>query len=850
MLKPSVILISVVLILFAGCASQKNADSYEFDNEGQIKTEKEVSSHKEESKPYQPDPVKEWELIHTVLSISPNMVEQSIDGTATLYITPFAESKTSLKLDAKNFKIASLETAPAYADYRYDSAKLTIQFDSLINVDDTVTIKVIYHVVPGSSLSSFGTAITDDRGFYFVDPEDTIPGKPTQFWTQGEVKSNSNWFPTIDEPNQKTTSDIIIKVDSGWVTLSNGILVESIIEGAKRIDRWKMDLSHAPYLVMVAGGKFAVVEGETIDSIPLRYFVEEKYAAGAKEVFGRTGDMLRFFQDTLNVPYPWQKYDQIVVRDFVSGAMENTTASVFMEALQIHPRELVDNDWDNIIAHELMHQWFGNLITCESWSQLVLNEGFATLGEYLWRNYYYGVDEAESWYYDELQQYLSEAQYSRKKLIRNYYHHPDELFDAHSYSKGGMVLINLMQLVGKKAFFKGLTNYLKSNSFGTVMLTDLQESMEATSGMDLLWYFDQWFETPGHPELLVNQQFIENTLYIEIEQKQSIEESTVYRLPLKLALIYLDGSIDTVDIELSTIEQSFKYTMEEEPVAVIVDWDGLLPGKISHPKPIPALAYQLKYAKSERHRYEAMTLLGTDYYNNLNREIIWDAVDHPHWGVQQVALEIIEKEDSMLTKKNINKLISVARDISRNNNVRASAVTMLINAGYMGRSFYESLMEEYSSALAGAAMYGYFLSIEDGGNEVAIQYKNSDIPDFILPVAFYYTRNSNYDQLDWIITRALDMVDSDRWIMCQLASELAVQAPGYVRSSMRETAWDYYHYMVKDYDKYYAYQLLLTIYDQRGDAAKLLELAENEPKYELREMLTGIHAYFYGEDLN
>ncbi len=230
---------------------------------------------------------------------------------------------------------------------------------------------------------------------YFINADGSDKNKPTQIWTQGETEASSCWFPTIDAPNQKTSQEIYITVPNKFVTLSNGKLISQTKNGNNRTDYWKMDQKHAPYLFFMGVGEYEIIK-DSYKNIPVNYYVEKEYAPYAKDIFGLTPEMIGFFSDKLGVEYPWNKYSQIVGRDYVSGAMENTTAVIHGEQAYQKPGQLIDeNVQENTIAHELFHHWFGNLVTSESWSNLTLNESFANYSEYLWREHKYGKVDAE-----------------------------------------------------------------------------------------------------------------------------------------------------------------------------------------------------------------------------------------------------------------------------------------------------------------------------------------------------------------------------------------------------------------------------------------------------------------------
>ena len=421
--------------------------------------------------PYQPANDKVNDLIHTRLDVSFDWEKQYLIGKANLTFKPYFYPQETLELDAKGFDIdyVRLIQGDVVRELRYkyvDSLKLIIGLDREYTRDEQFEVQIKYIAKPNELPDAGGSsAITKDLGLYFINPLGDEEGKPKQIWTQGETEASSCWFPTIDSPNEKTTQEMYITVDTSYVTLSNGTLIYSKDNGdGTKTEYWKQDKPHAPYLFMMAVGEFSVVEDEW-DGLDVDYYVEPAYESHAKSVFGNTPEMLQFFSDRLGYKYPWDKYSQVVVRDFVSGAMENTSASVFMEQVQITSRETLDKNWDYIIAHELFHHWFGDLVTAESWSNLALNESFANYSEYLWSEYKYGREAADEHRQEELAGYLGQAASKQYPIIRYNYVHRMEMFDGHSYNKGGLVLHMLRKYLGDDAFFKSLEHYLNKNQF-------------------------------------------------------------------------------------------------------------------------------------------------------------------------------------------------------------------------------------------------------------------------------------------------------------------------------------------------------------------------------------------------
>jgi aminopeptidase N len=489
--------------------------------------------------PYQGSRERKFDLLHTSLDLRFDYEHQWVLGRALLDIKPYFYPQDQLELDAKDFDIHDVwlqegqEKRPLSLNYNQRIA--TIHLPGTYSSKDTLKIGISYTAKTLENSGKGSAAITDNKGLYFINPEKKA-GKPVQIWTQGETEHNSKWVPTIDSPNERATHDIRLTVENKYMTISNGVLAsQENHEDGTRTDHWKMDLPHAPYLTAIVVGEFSLVE-DSVDNLPLRYLVEEKYAQGAREVFKNTPAMVTFFSALLGVDFPWQKYDQIVVRDFVSGAMENTTASIFMERLNLDEREAIDSEWDYIIAHELFHQWFGNYVTTESWSNLPLNESFADYAEYLWMEHHEGKDPADMHHIIGKENYLSEARDKRVDLIRFQYEDPEDMFDNHSYAKGGRVLHMLRKYLGDEAFFSSLKYYLDENAFSTVEIHDLRLAFEAVTGKDLNWFFNQWFLSSGHPVLDVTFDVSQpENILLTVTQTQDQSLNPLYKIPFEVS---------------------------------------------------------------------------------------------------------------------------------------------------------------------------------------------------------------------------------------------------------------------------------------------------------------------------
>ena len=389
MIQDKIVSLAVIAAFFISCTSSKHATSASDDLGGmQHVTLDTMQVHPGEGDDpttvlpaYKPSEERKWDLLHTILDLSFDWKSETVKGKATLTLTPVFYSQTSLHLDAKNFDVHSITVDDQPVEtFQNTGDEIIITLGSTFKKDQQLKVEIDYSAHPSASGNKPNAAITSDKGLFFIDPQDTIPGKPRQIWSQGETTNNSRWFPTLDQPNERCTQEVILTVADTMLTLSNGLLVSSTaMPGGMRRDDWKLDLPIAPYLTMIAVGQWDKVT-DYWRGRPVDYYVDPGYGSSARAIFANTPEMIEFFSRKLGYEYVWPKYDQIVVKDFVSGAMENATATVFGDFVQFHKDDVIeDGTNDYIVAHELFHHWFGDLVTCESWANLTLNEGICQL---------------------------------------------------------------------------------------------------------------------------------------------------------------------------------------------------------------------------------------------------------------------------------------------------------------------------------------------------------------------------------------------------------------------------------------------------------------------------------------
>lgn len=601
------------------------------------------------------------DLLHTKLDVRFDWQNEKVLGKATLTLKPYFYPTSTLTLDAKNFEFHKVTFADKNAPlkYDYDGDQIVIDLGREYTRKETYKIYIEYTASPSETGGS--AAISSDKGLYFIDPRDEDPQKPTQIWTQGETEANSKWFPTIDKPNERTTQEIYVTVEDKYKTLSNGVLVSSKSNGdGTRTDYWKMDQPHAPYLFMLTVGDFAKVT-ETWEGIPVDYYVEPEYEKYAKAIYPHTPEMLSFFSEKLGLKYPWQKYAQIIVRDYVSGAMENTTAVIFGEFMQQTARELIDTrDNEKVVAHEMFHHWFGDYVTTESWANLTMNEGFANYSEYLWLEHKYGADEADYHMLNEWNGYFSSAQGDMHPLIFFGYEDKENMFDAHSYNKGGSVLHMLRSYVGDDAFFTALNQYLEKNAYTAVEAHELRLAFEDVTGEDLNWFWNQWYFSQGHPNLDISYDYDETTKQasVTVAQTQSPEGGTppIFRIPTVVD-IYTENGKERKKVEVTKREQTFTFDMPQAPKLMIFDADRTLLAQKQETKDEDAYIYQFRHAPKFFDRYEAMQNLA--YSENPEADAIFkEALKDDFWVIRAIAVDFVEDNldaNVMSTLRNIAK---------------------------------------------------------------------------------------------------------------------------------------------------------------------------------------------------
>lgn len=704
---------------------------------------------------YRATPTKINNLVHTKLDVKPDYKKQYLYGKEWVTLTPHFYPTDSLNLDAKSMNINEVALVkngrkiPLKYVYK-DSLNLLITLDRTYTRNEQYTIYIDYVAKPNEYKGTGSAAITDAKGLYFINPDGKDPKKPIQIWTQGETEGSSVWFPTIDKTNQKTTQELTVTVPAKYVSLSNGKLVSSQNNtDGTRSDYWKMDLPHSPYLFFFGVGDYAVIKDKYKDK-EVNYYVEHEYAPVAKKIFGNTPEMMSFYSRILGVEFPWVKYSQMTARDYVSGAMENTTATLHTDALQQNARQLVDgNKFEEYVAHELFHQWFGDFVTCESWSNLTVNESFANYSEVLWDTYKYGKDEGDKQNYDAMVGYLR-SNSGDLDLVRFHYKSREDMFDAVSYNKGGRILHMLRHYVGDSAFFKSLNLYLNRHKFGNAEAHNLRLAFEEITGQDLNWYWNQWYFGSGNPDVDITHQYDAATkkVTVTIMQKQLIDK--VFQLPIDID-IYINGQKTRHNVWVKKKVETFTFPASQKPDLVNVDGDKIMLWTKSEDKSLGEYAYQYDHAGLYLDRREALRAANEDSTNSpIALDILKKGLSDKFYDIRQKALGILIN-GQVAPPADVVAIVEKLATADPYRNVRASAISVL--GKFVDKKYdplFEAGVRDSSYSVAGASLVALSKIDQPKALTLLPELKNDmrgDLKDAVEGLAFFTYTDADFERL-------------------------------------------------------------------------------------------------------
>jgi aminopeptidase N len=586
---------------------------------------------REEAPKYAPD--RTCDVEHLRLDLKVDLPHKHIEAVCTQRLRAAYGPFDMITLDAVDLKIHSVKDGKGQnLRHTYLDNKLTIRFPR--RIADAIDLVISYEVDH------------PDMGLYFVGPTDAEPNATWQLWSQGEDEEARYWIPCHDAPNERMTTEVLVTVDEGFTAISNGALLSVKKKGGKRTFHFLESVPHVSYLITLVVGAFSRLEDQWRE-IPVQYFVEPGREEEALRSFGKTPQMIDFFSRVLDYPYPYEKYTQVAVRHFMFGGMENTSATTQTDGTLHDRRAGLDFSSEELVSHELAHQWFGDLLTCKSWAHAWLNEGFATYFEALWKEEDLGRAEFDNEMLMNAAMYMAEPY--RRAIVSNRYAYPQDLFDMHLYPKGGWVLHMLRRKLGDDLFWKALRLYTRRHEKGCVETVDLIRAFEDASGKNLTGFFDQWVMSPGHPEIEGSASWNakEKRVEVSLKQAQKLEGGVpVFKIPIRIECRRGDGGVVGGSFEMEKQEQTFYLAVAEEPVSVVIDpelavlatwkvtrppeWlEATLLGKTQDPR-VPARFNAVRQL-AEKPTYKGETILG-----RVARE-------DPFWAVQAEASRALGK---------------------------------------------------------------------------------------------------------------------------------------------------------------------------------------------------------------
>jgi aminopeptidase N len=694
------------------------------------------------------------DLVNTKLDVSFDMSKSWMYGKAWITLHPHFYPTDSLKLDAKAMNINDVSLVKAGKNipliYRYDSLALYIKLDKTYKSGENYTIYIDYIARPNDIKRAGSAAISGGKGLYFINPKGEDSKKPVQIWTQGETESNSGWVPTIDKPNQRQTDQISMTVPDKFVTLSNGILISHKKNSdGTRTDTWKMDLPHAPYLLMMAVGDFAIIK-DTYKNKEVSYYVEKEYAPVARKIFGLTPEMIGYYSKLTGLDYPWPKYSQIVVRDYISGAMENTTATLHGESAQQDSRQLVDgNSWEDAIAHELFHQWFGDYVTCESWSNITVNESLADFSEVLWEEHKYGKDAAAEHNYNGMLSYLRGGN-EKKDLVRFYYKDREDVFDLVSYQKGGRILNMLRNYVGDSAFYKSLNLYLRTKKFSSAEAHDLRLAFEDVTGQDLNWFWNQWYYGSGHPKLDINYSYDtgNKTTKVTITQTQ---DGKIFTLPIGID-IYLGPEKKRYNVWINHQTETFEFPSISRPDLVNADGDKILLCEKKENKTLDNYIFQYANAGLYLDRREAIDFAAKNQRDDHNAmEFMKTALKDKYHGLRLFALQALNLRTDSL-KNVFAPILSEMAQNDPNSLVKAGAIAALGKFKQVAyKPLYLKSLNDSSYSISGNALTALgaidTVTALEKARSLSLKHSKGALNEAITNVLFSFSDEKDFDSI-------------------------------------------------------------------------------------------------------
>ena len=610
-----------------------------------------------QSRTYQGPRSHNYDVQHYKTVIKFDWAKKSVSGETTIRFRPFANDVDEIQLDAGEMTIESVKLGSgAPLKFRYEKAEeLFVTLDRGYPSGTDVTISIAYNASP-------------KKGLTFITPTESEPNLPNQIWSQGETGFNHYWFPCYDYPNDKATSEMIATVEDKYQVISNGVLVEVRPDSIHKTKtwHWKMDQPYSSYLTSVVVGQFSEVR-EQHKNVPFISYVYPNQVENARLSFAKLEKMAAYYSTLIGYEYPYGKYAQVTVRDF-NGGMENITATTLTDTAVHDRRAHIDVSSDELISHELAHSWFGDMITCRDWSDLWLNEGFASFFEAIWTEHDLGRDEYLYEMLHNQQAYFQAWQAgNRRPIAPTRYSDPEALFDSHVYEQSAAVIGLLRFVLGEELFWKSIRHYVQKYQWKNVETPELVIAIEEATGQNLQWFFDEWVYKMGHPQFELATQYDEHTGLLKLTVKQTQQPNEKWQLgsspeffmtPVDISIATASGE-KTERVMIDKAQSEFSFHVDSKPLFVNFDRGNHIIKEVKHSFTTDELSNQLRLDSDVSGRLRAVAELKSRQSETSVQALSDAARRDRFWGVRFEAATALSEFKSAAART---ALIEAAKD--------------------------------------------------------------------------------------------------------------------------------------------------------------------------------------------
>lgn len=665
---------------------------------------------------------KDYNLLNVRTHLQFNTDDRGVTGETTQSLSILRDGTSEVRFDSVDLNIETVTLNGAAAKFEVQPRKLVVELGKATKRGEHEEVTIHYSGHPR-------------KGLYFVLPDKNDPKQPIEVWSQGESEDTRYYIPIYDYPNDRTTSEMLLTVPAAWITVSNGRLagVKTESNGMKTWD-WKQTEPLSPYLISVVAGEF-VLHKDDWRGMPVEYVVPLGDESKIEPTFSRTKGMLDAFSDVLDVRYPWAKYAQSSVHDFVAGGMENTSATTLTTQGLVNPQlagERIDGS-DGLDSHELAHQWFGDLVTCKDWADIWLNEGFATYFEHYWTEKNLGKDDADYEFWNDMNEWFENPTLFKMPIVD--YHEEDAwLSEGNIYGKGGIVLRMLREKLGDEQFFGALHQYLATNRNQNAVTADLTKSIEQATSVNVDEFFHQWVYGAGAPDFEVTQHYDPSghTLQIEVKQKQKIEGAVgLFHVPIDVEVATASGK-KTFPIDVKKADETFSFTIDGTPQMVIFDQGQKILKHLEFQRDPAALVYQLKNAESVADRAGAAKALGEMKSAAKDNDQVISALGEAasrdsFWGVRVEAARALGSIGGANAEKQLNLALSNEKPWVRD--VVVKQLGHFKDDPQVGSTLADIAAHDKAYRVRGAALEAIGRIKSPAAYDILVAAVNSDSPD-------------------------------------------------------------------------------------------------------------------------